>query len=212
MPIQADISVATIDVQEANSPQALYQRGFVEMEELDQTVPPRAPTVPMHSYPQTSTNVQRIYQRVQNFRETQNAHVAEPSAPVPDLQRVNHRQQTQKTTPLASQEPSSGQLQVIGLWDKTPIKMSFDPDASGETFYQAFHQWAVRRQRDGDLERHRMTLWLKTNKGTHDNEAYELSLKEGDLEELWEAAVDWIQENKNPKAPHLYATVELEAG
>ncbi|KAJ4352551.1 uncharacterized protein N0V89_007900 [Didymosphaeria variabile] len=57
-----------------------------------------------------------------------------------------------------------------------------------------------------------MTLLLKTSKKTPDDEVYELRLEEGELEELWETAVDWIQENKSPKAPHLYATVELEAG
>jgi hypothetical protein len=101
---------------------------------------------------------------------------------------------------------------VIGLWDKTLIQMSFDPDAPGEAFYQAFHQWAVRRKRGVDLERDRMTLRLKASKNTPDDEAYELGLNQGDLEELWEMAVDWIQENKSPKAPHLYATVVLEAG
>jgi len=157
-------------------------------------------------------NIQRTYGRVQAFPDTQRMHEAEPSAHVPHPRHIDHRQPTHTTTPLASQGPSSGQLQVAGLWDKTPIKMSFDPDASGEVFYQAFHQWAVRRKRDSDLDRHRVTLWLKASKSTPDFEAYELSLKEGDLEELWETAIDWIQENKSPKAPHLYAIVELEAG
>ncbi|KAF2004051.1 hypothetical protein P154DRAFT_65676 [Amniculicola lignicola CBS 123094] len=168
----------------------------------------------MDSYQQTSMapNVRQTYGHVQALRDTQRMHAAEPSAPAPHSRHINHGQPTHTTTPLAPQGPSSGQLQVVGLWDKTPIKMSFDPDAPGESFYQAFYQWAERRKRGGDLERHRMTLWLKASKNTPDGEAYELGLKEGELEELWETAVDWIQENKSPKAPHLYATVEIEAG
>ena len=66
--------------------------------------------------------------------------------------------------------------------------------------------------RTSDIERDKMTLWLKTTKSTPDDEAYDLDLKEDELDGLWEAAVDWIQENKNSKAPHLYMTVELGSG
>jgi hypothetical protein len=184
------------------------------MEELDPAVPPHAPTVPMHSFQQTSMppNVQQTYDRVQALCDTQRIHAAEPSAPAPHPRHVDHGQPIHTTTPLSAQEPSSGLLQVFGLWDKTPIKMAFDPDAPGEAFYQAFHQWAVRRKRDGGLERHRITLWLKASRNTPDEEAIDLSLKEGELEDFWETAVDWIQENKSPKAPHLYATVKVETG
>ncbi|KAB2099834.1 hypothetical protein AG0111_0g11992 [Alternaria gaisen] len=61
-----------------------------------------------------------------------------------------------------------------------------------------------------DLDRQRVTLWLKPNKNAPDDEAYELGLEESTLEILWEGAVQWIQENKNPKAPHIFATVEIE--
>jgi hypothetical protein len=184
------------------------------MEELDPAVPPHAPTAPMHSFQQNSMppNVQQTYDRLNALWDTHHIHAAEPSVPAPRPRHVDHGQPTHITTPLSAQGPSSGQLQVIGVWDRTPIKMAFDLDASGEVFYQAFHRWAVRRKREGDLERHRMTLWLKASKNTPDTEAYLLSLKEGELEEDWETAVDWIQDNKSPKAPHLYATVELEAG
>jgi hypothetical protein len=168
----------------------------------------------MHSFQQNSMppKFQQTYDHVHALLDTHRIHAAETSAPAPRPRHVDHGQPIHTTTPLSAQGPSSGQLQVIGLWDKTPIKMAFDPDAPGEVFYQAFVQWAVRRKRDGDLERHRMTLWLKASKNTPDAEAYELSLKEGELEEFWETAIDWIQENKSLKAPHLYATVELEAG
>jgi hypothetical protein len=126
---------------------------------------------------------------------------------------MDRGQPTQMATPPAAQGPSSGQLQVTGWWDKTPVKMSFDPNGTGTDFYQAFHQWAAKRNR-GEFDRQRMTLWLKASKTTPDEEAYEIELKEDELEEpeLWKAAQEWIHDNKNPKPPHLYVTVEMEPG
>lgn len=142
-------------------------------------------------------------------QDSQRMHVAEPFAPALDSRHINNGKSPHTTSPLAAQEHSSGQLYMIGIWDTTPMQIRFDPDAPGETFYQAFHQWAVWRHRDGDLERDRIALWLKKSKSTPDCEAYELNLEEVELELLWAVSVDWIKENKCPKAPHLYATVKL---
>ncbi|KAF2016830.1 hypothetical protein BU24DRAFT_459952 [Aaosphaeria arxii CBS 175.79] len=192
------------EVQEAHSPQAHYQRGSLrEIEELGLTIPPS---------PQQNTNIlpQRAYDRVQSYREAQSMQAVAQSTPIPHASQTEQGQ-VHRTAPVAAQGTSSGHLQVLGLWDQTLLQMSFDPNAPGEAFYQAFHRWAVRRNRSGDIERHRITLWLKTSRDTPDETAYELILKEGDLEDLWGMAVDWIQGNKNPKPPHLYATVELQA-
>lgn len=184
------------------------------MEETDAPVRPPAPTVLIHPYQQTSRSphIHQTYERVQAVRGMHHMNAVESPAPAAHPTHRDRDQPTHTTTTLAAQGPGSSQIQMHGLWDKTPIKLSFDPDTPGEAFYQAFHQWAVRRNRDGDLERQRMTLWLKRSKNTPDDEAYELGLKEGELEELWETAVEWIQENKSPKAPHLFATVQLEPG
>ncbi|KZM26237.1 uncharacterized protein EKO05_0006845 [Ascochyta rabiei] len=203
------------EVEEVQSPQERYdRRGFVDIEEVDPASSQYPPAVPLHSYPQNSLppNMQRTYDITQAFRSSQRMRSGEPSAPVLHPTRIEHGLSNHAPTPYAAQEPSSGLLHLAGLWDKTPIKISFDPEALGETFFQAFSQWAVKRKRDGDLDRQRMTLWLKASKNMPDDEAYELSLKEGELEDLWEDAVKWIQENRGPKAPHLYAIVELEAG
>jgi hypothetical protein len=184
------------------------------MEELDPAVPPRAPTAPVHGYEQNvlPLNVQRTYDQIQAVQNIHRMNLAERSTPTSPPRHVDHGQANNITTPSAAQGLSSGQLQVSGLWDKTPIKMSLDPDASGEVFYQDFCKWASRRNRDGDIERNKMTLWFKSNKNTRDDEAYDLSLNEHELEDLWEDAISWIQDHKNPRAPHLYATVELESG
>jgi hypothetical protein len=204
----------TKDVQDAQSPQARYPQPFGRVEELDPTPPPHAPTAPSYAYQQSSLPppaVQRTYERVQAMRDNQRMHTADPSTSATQPKHVDRGQPTQSITPLATQEGSNGQLYVIGLWDKTPIKMSFDPSDTGEAFYQAFHQWAVKRKNVDDLDRQGVTLMLKANKNAPDDEAYELGLEETELEMLWETAVEWIQENKNPKAPHLFATVKFEA-
>jgi hypothetical protein len=205
----------TKDVQEAHSPQARYQQGFVD--DQGPAIPPHAPTSPLYpyqqSYPPPAPDVHRTYNRVQTMHDTQRMHVAEPSASAAHARHMNRGQSTQ-TVPPAAPDPSSGQLLMTGLWDNTPIKMLFDPDEAGVDFYQAFVQWAERRGRGGDLDRQRMTLLLKTSETTPDHEVYELELKESELEVpgLWKAAVAWIQKNKSPEAPHLYATVVMGVG
>jgi hypothetical protein len=167
------------DVEEAYSPQARYQqRGFVTMEELDPTVPPHAPSAPIHGYEQSGLplNMQRTYDRVQAVQNIHRMNLAERSTPISPPRHVDHGQATSTTMPPSAQELSGGQLQVSGLWDKTPIRMSLDPEASGEMFYQDFCKWASRRNRNNDIERNKMTLLFKANKNIPDNEAYDLSL------------------------------------
>jgi hypothetical protein len=211
----ADPSATTKDIEETHSPQARYQRPFGRVDDLDAAPLLHAHTMPTHAYQQPPIPppaIQRIFEPVQAMRDNQPMHTVDPSASATHPKHVNRDQPTQPVTPLATQEGSSGQLYVAGLWDKTPIQMSFDPKDTGEAFCQAFHQWAVKRKRGGDFDRERVTLWLKANKKIPDDEAYVLSLGVSDLEVLWEAAVEWIEEHKNPKAPHLFATVEFEAG
>ncbi|KAG9187074.1 hypothetical protein G6011_04945 [Alternaria panax] len=205
---KADPSVVTKDDQEAYLRQARFAQGFIREEEPD---PPMARTY-SYQQPHALPKVQRAFDRTYATRGTQREPAAEPFATATQSKHMDHGQPTQTTSPLAPQGRSSGQIQVTGQWDKTPIKLSFDPDASGEAFYQTFFQWAVKRKRGADLDRERTTLWLKASKATPDTQAYDLELKEDELEELWNTAVEWIQENKNTKAPHLYATVEMEAG
>ncbi|CAG5142324.1 uncharacterized protein ALTATR162_LOCUS1129 [Alternaria atra] len=213
-PNKADTSVTIKDAREAHPPQGRYAQGFGRVEEIDPTMPPHMPTA--QTYPsqqfRPSPNIQRAYDSTHATRDSQREPVAGSSAPAAHSRHRDHPQPTDTTTFQVPQAPSSSQIQVTGLWDNTPIKMTFDPDASGEAFYQAFHQWAVRRERDGDLERQRMTLFIKASKSTSEKEAFDLCLEEGELEELWETAVEYIQDNKRSKAPHLYVTVKMDAG
>ncbi|CAN9228686.1 unnamed protein product [Alternaria alternata] len=159
--------------------------------------------MPTHAYQQSpipSPAIQRIFEPVQAMRDNQTMHTVDPSASGAHPKPVDRDQRTHTTAPLATQEGSSTQLWVIGLWDKTPIKMAFDPSDTGEAFYQAFHQWAVRRKRGGDFDRQRMTLFLKANKNMPDEEAYDLGLGVSELEQFWKDAMEWAMRMVNEKS------------
>ena len=143
------------------------------------------------------------------MREAKRPRESEPTAPSAQSRHTDHGQPGGTATLAAGQGVPSAQLQVNGFWGTTPISMAFNPDESGEKFFQAFQRWAVRRRRGGDVDRSRMTLWLKASKDMSDEAAQDLSLDQDDLENLWATTVAWIHENKSANAPHLYATVEM---
>jgi hypothetical protein len=146
---------------------------------------------------------------VNDMRNAQLRHEPEPPTPAIQSTNLDNGQPSHITSPAAGQAATSSQLQVNGFWGTTPISMSFNPDESGEKFFQAFHRWAVKRKRGNDVDRSRMTLWLKADKHMSDDAAQDLSLDYNELENLWATAVAWMHENKSTKAPHLYATVEI---
>lgn len=204
----ADTFVPQIDGQEAQSPQEYYQQGvYRRMEELNPE--------PLHhtQAPQQfdiSSSFPPALHRMQAFQNSQGAHATEQASPAATVRHSTRGHQTSPNTPLADQASSGGLLQVIGFWGNAMIRMSFDPDGSGEEFYQAFARWAQRRKPDSELERLRdkTVLVVKTSKDSEDD--WEIGLAQSELDSFWKTHVDWMQKNKSPTAPHLYATVELE--
>ncbi|KAI4605743.1 hypothetical protein J4E83_010406 [Alternaria metachromatica] len=188
-----------------------HTTGFVSAEEIDQSVPLRAPTAPMYAQSslQRPPEVQRTYDRVSAMREAQLMRASEPPAQAAQSAPVNDGQPSHATLPAAGPAATGGQLQLKGLWGTTPISISFNPEESGETFFQVFLRWAKRRGRGGEVDRSRMILWLKANKEMSDDAAQDLSLDLDELENLWATTVAWIHENKSAQAPHLYATVQM---
>jgi len=210
---QADLFFATEDVHDTHSPQGRYHPRIVTVDEADPPVHLRSPTAQVRPYQQPfskpSPDVQRAVDRVGTMREAKRMRESEPTVLPAQSRHTDHGQPSETITLATSQGASSAQLQVNGFWDATPISMFFNPDESGEKFFQAFQRWAVRRKRGGHVDRGRMTLWLKASKGMSDDAAQDVSLDQDDLENLWATTVAWIHENKSAKAPHLYATVEM---
>ncbi|PVH93651.1 hypothetical protein DM02DRAFT_695335 [Periconia macrospinosa] len=202
--------------EEEYTPQARMSRGsfharnFSNIKEVDDPSPPPSPTLHMPYY--QPPHINQVPDRTRASRETHHRREqAESSGLKPPPRHAESGGSATTTAPSAAQNPSSGQLQVGGSWEKTQIKFAFDPEASGEAFWQSFYQWATQRKRDGQLERNRVTIQLRGSRNQEDD-FFELPLNEDDIVGYWEEAIDWIQSNKRANTPHLFATIILDAG
>lgn len=138
------------------------------------------------------------------------------TVPVPKLASVDidsGQRQHMTTSPTVTasgkeRDSSLDQIRLTGRWGRIPINLKMDLNAPGEVFYQTFCRWAEERNRK--IERERTVLWLKRDKSMGDDFRFDFSLSEEELEEIWEAVVEWVQENKREKGPHIY--VEVKTG
>lgn len=143
------------------------------------------------------------------MQEAQRMRGSGPPAQAAGSAPADHGQPNHASLPIVGPAATGEQLQVKGYWGTTPISISFNPEESGEQFFQAFLRWAKRRGRGGEVDRSRIMLWLKANKEMSDDAAQDVSLELDELEDLWATTVAWIHENKSAQAPHLYATVQM---
>lgn len=84
--------------------------------------------------------------------------------------------------------------------------MWLDLDASGEAFFQAFQQMAVKYKRT--FERSTTMIWLRTHENMSDESAHPVELAEDALETDWNDTLEWIHSNKDDRPPHLFAKIE----
>lgn len=96
------------------------------------------------------------------------------------------------------------------MWDVTTVNVWLDTGASGEAFYHNFQQQVGKRKAISD--RAMVRIYLRRDKNTPDDEVYELSLDEDELDADWETTVTWLEENKREKSPHIYGKVEIDDG
>jgi hypothetical protein len=97
------------------------------------------------------------------------------------------------------------------LWGATTLNVWLDLSAHGEAFYRSFQQQAV-KQRKTILDRAMMTIKLKNDKNTPDDESYPLSLDEEELEADWETTREWLDENRRDTSPHIYGVMDMGEG
>jgi hypothetical protein len=105
---------------------------------------------------------------------------------------------------------SADKLRLGFDWGVTPMATWLDLRAPAEAFFKAFQH--VVEKRKGIFERDTMTLYLKKDKQTPDDEAYPLSLEADELEADWERTVEWLQDNRREKPPHVYGRVQVGEG
>lgn len=90
------------------------------------------------------------------------------------------------------------------------MNMWLDMRADCETFFEAFKQLVTGRK--GIFERSTTTILLKKEKATPDAEGCLLSLDIEALEADWETTVEWIQNNRRTKPPHIYGRIQAIEG
>ena len=170
--------------------------------------------------------VQSALENIENLANRQRMHIVPEednhlsrgsplhTVPVPKLastgidSRQQHQMPTAPTFTANDKEhaSSSGQIRLTGRWGSIPINMRMDLNAPGEVFYQTFYRWA--EERNQKIERERTKIWVKRDRGTPDEYSLDFGLGEEELEEVWEGVVEFIQENRREKGPHIYINVK----
>ncbi|KAF2686955.1 hypothetical protein K458DRAFT_402477 [Lentithecium fluviatile CBS 122367] len=181
------------------------------------------PTTPVQQQQQHS-----VHQFVENLVNRQHAHGAavEPSrlsqhSPAVTVRgsHSSHIEHPQPLRPVAApnasghnvdQNAASDKVRLNFDWGPTPMKVWIELRAPGEAFFEAFQQQVQKRK--GMFERSQVTIYLKKDKKTPDDEACELSLDMNDLEADWEATVEWLEENRRGEPPRVYGRVQVGEG
>ena len=88
--------------------------------------------------------------------------------------------------------------------------MWMDPNAPAEDFFRVFQEQAERRR--SIPERSMIRICLKNDKNMPDEESYDLSLDEEDLDADWETTLEWLEGHKRDKSPHIYGVIQVQDG
>lgn len=110
--------------------------------------------------------------------------------------------------PSHNSEAPNRRLRLSLKWDKAPINLWLNLDSSAEVFFQTLQE-ASKHKRVHNWSS--WVIWLKTELQSPDDSAYRLTLGE-DLDADWETTVDWLQQNKRDKPPHICGSVEFDEG
>jgi hypothetical protein len=125
--------------------------------------------------------------------------------------RVDHSQPTPAPIQVSgnNSETPNRKLRLSLKWDKTPVNLWLDLDGPAAAFFQALRDVSKRRQvHDWDS----LAIYLKTKSQSPGDIAYRLSLDAEELDADWETTVEWLEENKRDKTPHIYGSIEVEGG
>ncbi|EDU45109.1 predicted protein [Pyrenophora tritici-repentis Pt-1C-BFP] len=143
------------------------------------------------------------------------------NSPAPTVRR-SHPSNTEHSLPLrtnATSAPSvrhddpnasTTKIRLSLVWEKTVINMWIDLNAPAEDFFRVFQEHAEKRT--SIPERSLMRICLKSDKEMPDHESYDLSLDEEDLDADWETTLDWLEEHKRQKSPHIYGVIQIQDG
>ena len=94
------------------------------------------------------------------------------------------------------------------VWDKTLISVNIDLHANGETFFNTIQ--ATFRKRKKTLDRSVHSILFKIEKASPDTDGCSLSFDEANLSMDWDSTLEWMNENRREKPPHLFGKVECD--
>ncbi|KAE9962280.1 hypothetical protein EG328_000717 [Venturia inaequalis] len=104
------------------------------------------------------------------------------------------------------QGPASEEVRVECTWDKICSSLKLDLNAPAENFLLTVDKKFKRYNKIlGRDDTH--SLRFSAEKGS--DECYDLSLKESDLIDDWISAMDWIRDNREPRAPRIFVVIEM---
>ena len=92
----------------------------------------------------------------------------------------------------------------------TTFNVWLDLDGPAEAFFLAFQQQVSKRKEI--LDRSLITIYLKTEQQSPDVTEHPLCLGPDELDADWEPTVEWLENNKREKSPHIYGTIEVDEG
>jgi len=129
-----------------------------------------------------------------NTRSTQKGHTKSTLPPV--------------QIPSNNSETPNRKLRLSLKWETTPVNLWLDLDSSADVFFQTLQDVSKRRQVHNWNS---WVIWLKTEPQSPEDSAYRLTLGE-DLDADWDITVNWLEQNKRDKPPHICGSFEFEEG
>lgn len=111
--------------------------------------------------------------------------------------------------PNSNSETSGRKLRLSLKWDKTPVNLWLNLDHPPERFSQTLQDVCKRKDvKDWNS----WVIWVKTGPLSPEDSAYCIALGQEDLHADWETTVQWLEENRRDKPPHLCGTFEFMEG
>lgn len=115
------------------------------------------------------------------------------------------------STSSNDQNTTTEKIRLNLTWDRTILKVWLEMNAPCEAFFRTFQQLVEKRK--GIFERADITIYLKKDNSTPDDEAYPLSLDEDELKVDWKDTLSWLRDNTGETvSENVYGRVQVGEG
>lgn len=150
---------------------------------------------------------------VQNFIRNQQEKISAISQSAQQPTKASHGVKPHAASPYHSAQDIrlgavSDKVRVMCTLGKTKFGIWLDLDSHPGEFVNNVEKQFKRREIRFDQSA--TVLWLKPEKGTPDEENYELSLNEDDLDADWATAIDWLRDAKKENSHVMYGVFHID--